>query len=213
MSSQTGTSMSQSPEPRGPECWVDRHGDVLFRYALLRLRDPAAAEEIVQETFLAALQSYGNFSGQSSERTWLVGILKHKITDHYRRLSKLHPDWQAEDLDIASANDGLMMTAGEWVNHWDFEAGPCDWNANPAALVEQAEFRERLQRCLAALPDRLAAAFTLRELEELTSEEVCKVLSISATNLWVMLHRARAQLRHCLEVHWFRATGAGLKKA
>lgn len=189
-------------EERGPETWVDLHGDALFRYALLRLRDAAQAEEVVQEAFLAALQSYRKFGGQSSERTWLIGILRHKIADHFRRTSKLGalagPD------DFSSANDALLMTTGEWPGHWDAELGPTQWNATPAATLEQAEFRRALEDCLNALPERQASAFVLREMEEMSGEEVCQVLEVSSSNLWVLLHRARAQLRLCLERKWFR---------
>jgi RNA polymerase sigma-70 factor, ECF subfamily len=187
---------------RGPEGWVDQHGDALFRYALLRLGDAAQAEEVVQETFLAALQSYRNFAGDSSERTWLVGILRHKITDHFRRASKQRPLEEAAD--FSSANDGLFMTGGEWPGHWDFEIGPARWGETPAAALEQAEFRRALEGCLAALPERQATAFVLREMEEMSGEEVCRVLEITAANLWVLLHRARAQLRLCIETKWFR---------
>lgn len=206
----------ETSNDKGPESWVDAHGDVLFRYAVLRLRDRSAAEEVVQETFLAALHAYEKFSAHSSERTWLIGILKHKITDHFRRTSRFMPLIQDDRDEISSANDKVFFTTGPWIDHWDNETGPCDWNATPENALVQAEFRERLRRCLAALPERLAAAFALREMEGLTSEEVCKVLEITSTNLWVMLHRARAQLRLCIEVHWFRqakdmAIGASTK--
>jgi RNA polymerase sigma-70 factor (ECF subfamily) len=185
-----------------PETWVDNHGDHLFRYALLRLRQDAAAEELVQETFLAALQSCDKFTGGSSERTWLVGILKHKIFDHFRKLNKQKYVSNIEDLELEHYE--IFQQSGEWVEHFDFEIGPCDWQTNPAVAFEQSEFRERFHHCLSSLPARIASVFTLREIDELSSDEVCKVLEISPTNLWVMLHRARAQLRHCIEIHWFR---------
>lgn len=194
--------MTVPSQERGPETWVDLHGDYLFRYALLRLRDEAAAEEVVQETLLAGLQSYARFGGQSSERTWLVSILKHKITDHFRRRSKLAV---FDSLDgLPSEPDDVFMHDGEWVDHFDAQRGPLDWGDNPALTLEQTEFRQALARCLSSLPERMAAAFTLRELEELSSEEICKVLQVSTTNLWVLLHRARAQLRLCIETRWFR---------
>ncbi|HET9533057.1 MAG TPA: sigma factor [Blastocatellia bacterium] len=105
-----------------PESWVDRHGDVLFRYALVRVRDHAVAEELVQEALLAALQSYESFSGQSSERTWLIGILKHKITDHYRRLSRTS-QFNPDD-EVAFEHDELFQRSGEWRGHWNFDLGP-----------------------------------------------------------------------------------------
>lgn len=186
----------------GPETWVDQHGDCLFRYALVRLREETIAEEIVQETFLAALKSYAAFDGKSSERTWLIGILKHKIIDYFRRHSR---QVTFDSLDgLPAETPDLFQQSGEWVDHFDFDRGPIDWGTNPARVFENNQFQETLQRCLTHLPDRLSAVFTLREMEELSSEDVCKVLSISTTNLWVMLHRARAQLRKCIEYNWFR---------
>jgi len=182
-----------------PETWVDEHGDYLYSYALLRLRHRELAEEIVQETFLAALKACRNFAGQSSERTWLVGILKHKIVDHFRRASREQP---VADFDGAS-DDELFRKSGEWVDHWTVEGAPKEWKDDPSQLLEQKEFWEIFKRCLAKLPPRLAEAFTLREIDGLRSEEICEILAISPNNLWVMLHRARALLRRNLEVNWF----------
>jgi RNA polymerase sigma-70 factor (TIGR02943 family) len=187
-----------------PSLWVDRHGDYLYRFALLRLRDPAAAEDAVQETLLAALQSHERFAGRGSERTWLTGILKHKIIDHFRRAARTaQPD--GED-DAWMEHNELFQQSGEWVGHWDFDnkADPVEWKADPASALERSEFREAFGRCLRGLPERVARAFTLREVEGLMSDEICDVLGVTASNLWVMLHRARAQLRHCLEMGWFR---------
>lgn len=203
----TGSEMEKIQEPGrpvlcNPEAWVEQHGDYLFRYALLRLRDRNLAEEVIQETFLAGFQGRKSFSGGSSERTWLVGILKHKIIDHFRRISKEVP------LDETSAlpcelEEPFRMT-GEWIGHWKEEEAPIEWNADPIRLLEQKEFRQVFERCLAALPQRLAQVFILREVEDLTTDEICKILNISESNLWVMLHRARMQLRRALESQYFR---------
>ncbi len=184
-----------------PENWVDQHGDALFKYAVIRTRDASIAEELVQETLLAALQSYDKFAGQSSERTWLIGILKHKIIDYFRKVSRLSA-YQAE-VEAKLEHPEIFQQSGEWIEHFDFEAGPCEWQRSPDKAVEQAEFWAAFSHCLAGLPPRIASAFSLRELEQLSSEEICKVLEVSTTNLWVMLHRARAHLRHCLEKKWF----------
>jgi RNA polymerase sigma-70 factor (TIGR02943 family) len=177
-----------------PAGWVDNHGDVLFRYALLRLRDSPAAEEVVQETFLAALKSRDSFSGRSSERTWLVGILKHKIVDYIRRRIREHPAAEADTSDFNTEEpfDG----AGRW------KTGPARWRTDPAVAREMSEFQQVFNTCMENLPERQADAFTLREMEELSSEEICKVLGISETNLWVMLHRARQRLRGCIDEEW-----------
>jgi RNA polymerase sigma-70 factor (ECF subfamily) len=190
-------------QPSDPETWVDQHGDFLYRYALLRLRDPAVAEDVVQETFLAALQARHHFAGQSSEKTWLVGILKHKIIDYFRKVNRERSTSAMEAL--PDDPEDLFVNSGEWMGHWDLDRQrePIEWGADPSQVLEHMEFWMILERCLSGLPARTASAFSLREMEELSSEEVCKVLNITATNLWVMLHRARAHLRHCLEANWF----------
>lgn len=182
-----------------PEKWVDEHGDLLFRYALVRVRDASVAEELVQETFLAALRSRERFAGSSSERTWLVGILKHKVVDHFRRRARELPAEDAfgqEDLD-------LFQERGYWIH----ETGPADWGAGPAADYERTRFWDVLGHCVGELPPRAASAFTLRELDGLEAGEICKVLGVTSTNLWVMLHRARAHLRLCLEKRWIGGGG------
>ncbi|HEX8070498.1 MAG TPA: sigma-70 family RNA polymerase sigma factor [Pyrinomonadaceae bacterium] len=192
---------SEPPAP-DPAAWVDAHGDYLFRYALFRLRDRAAAEDVVQETLLAALQAYAKFAGRGSERTWLVGILKHKITDHFRRASREAAPPEREGAEFA--HEEFFRPDGPWTEHWEQQYAPSDWHASPAALAEQHEFWLVFQECLGPLPERTANAFVLREVDGLTSEEICEILSITVNNLWVMLHRARLHLRRCLEVNWFR---------
>jgi RNA polymerase sigma-70 factor (ECF subfamily) len=193
-----------------PERWLDQHGDYLYSFAMSRLREPEAAEEMVQETLLAALQSRNKFAGQCSERTWLVSILKHKIVDHFRKASRQYYIDNIERL--PSEREEPFETEGKWRGHWRVSQGmgPIDWGADPAADLERSEFWRVFERCLVELPPRLAQAFTLREIDALSSEEVCEVLNISPNNLWVMLHRARMQLRRSLEIHWFGAKAHGV---
>jgi RNA polymerase sigma-70 factor (ECF subfamily) len=185
----------QENNPSDPANWVDQYGDLLFRYALLRLRDPILAEDVVQETLLAALQGRKNFESRSTERTWLVGILKHKIIDYFRKAGREEPI--NDDESQQSVGEGDFKQNGRW------RIGPAPWKMDSSAILEQNEFWEILRQCTSALPSRLANAFMLKEVEELSSKEVCKVCNISPTNLWVMLHRARFRLRECLEVNWF----------
>ncbi len=199
MSETQRTSESQPPDF---SAWVDQHGDYLYKYALFRLRDGSAAEDAVQETFLAALKAYRGFEGRGSERTWLVGILKHKVTDHFRRTMREAPIGEPED-DTFEHNEFFTRT-DEWTNHWNTDYAPSDWHATPAELMERSEFWHVLNDCLSPLPKRAASAFTLREVDGLSSEEICQALNISVNNLWVMLHRARLHLRNCLERNWFR---------
>ena len=178
-----------------PETWVDQHGDALFRYALFRLQDAQVAEDLVQETFLAALRAKDSFAGRSSLRTWLFGIIKHKIIDYIRKISRERPE---EDIEIlANWSERNFDAQGGW------NSAPAKWTTDPALYFQQQEFWRMLQCCLADLPPRLQQAFTLRELDGLSSEEVRKILNVSATNGGVMLHRARLRLRDCLEANWF----------
>jgi RNA polymerase sigma-70 factor (ECF subfamily) len=205
---QDGTSEDERTQGRAapdPSAWVDLHGDYLYRYALMRLRDPALAEDAVQETLLAALQSRHAYQGRSAERTWLTGILKHKLIDHFRRASRQAYSGQIEGEEFE--HDELFEQSGEWKGHFDAARAPVEWCAGPAELLEQGEFWEVFHNCLRPLPARITSAFTLREMEGLGSEEICEVLGITANNLWVMLHRARMHLRRCLELNWFAAKG------
>ena len=179
-----------------PENWVDEYADDLFRYAMFRLRDPERAEDVVQETFLAALHARKQFSGRSSEKTWLTGILKHKIVDQIRKASRERP-LNAVESPMDSPYEDVFDNEGKWRD------GPADWGADPSKDLEKKEFKKVFERCLADLPPHLGDAFSLRELDGLSSKEVCKVLDVSATNLWVMLYRARTRLRRCLEMNWF----------
>jgi RNA polymerase sigma-70 factor (ECF subfamily) len=185
----------EKPASSNPSDWVDRYGDYLFRYAMLRLRDRSTAEDLVQETFLAALKGREAFSGKSSESTWLVGILKHKIADHFRHQAREAP---LEDGDLREQPDSSPFDgSGHWTN------GPTDWGGNPADLYREKNFLDQLTKCLSGLSPNHANAFTLREIEGEDTREICKVLNVSETNLWVILHRARMQLRRCLETRWF----------
>ena len=189
---------SDSTCASSPEQWVDQHGEALFRYAVLHVRDPEAAEEVVQECLVAALGARKRFSGQSSERTWLIGILKHKLIDHARQEARN----RALQEEAAAASEAVAETdffdrKGKW------KAKYSPWGGDPGKHLEKREFWEVFQRCLGGLPAALAEAFMLREIDRLASQEVCEVLELSATNLWTRLHRARLGLQECLERHWF----------
>ena len=186
-------------EEDGPERWVDQHGDGLYRYALLRLRSPDLAADLVQETFLEALRANSAFQGRSAERTWLVGILRHKILDHFRRTGRERVRAGA------AATNGFAVEPGggpafDSRGHW--KNGPASWRGEPSRDMESREFWEIFGGCLAGLPPTLADAFFLRELVGLSALEVQDVLGITPANLWTRLHRARGLLRECLETRW-----------
>jgi RNA polymerase sigma-70 factor (ECF subfamily) len=182
-----------------PEVWVDEYGDFLYRYALSRVKDPSTAEDLVQETFLAALKARRNFRGRSSARTWLIAILKHKIVDHIRKKVREQASDKIEslfDAAVYDSDDAIFNGRGDW------KTPPAKWAANPTKLYEQKEFIDILYLCLGELPERQAKAFMMREIDGLSTDEICKALNISATNSWVILYRARMLLRQCLEIKW-----------
>lgn len=194
------TSVS-GPPAIDPSVWVDEHGDCLFRYAMVRLRDEAAAEDMVQETLLSAYQSLASYNGRSAERTWLVGILKHKLVDHFRRSSR-EVSFDPTETDL-SEFDPLFERTDEFKDHWHDTLSPRIWKQSPEDALQQDEFFGVLQNCLGKLPDRVANCFALREMNGLESDEICEILGLSSNNFWVMMHRARMSLRRCIEINWF----------
>jgi len=181
------------------------HRPYLYRYALAKLRRTDIADEVVQDTLMAALEGKATFRGDSALRTWLTGILKHKIVDWQRREARNplragtthHVDMENE---YEETSDTLFDSAGGWVTP------PSTW-PNPEEALENQQFRELLDRCLAALPAATARAFYLREVEGQSTEEICEELGISESNCWVMLYRARMSLRESLEKRWFLKEG------
>jgi len=190
--------MPQTIPPYDPAAWLTEHGDYLYRYALLQLRDDAAAEDAVQETLLAALGAWERFSGQSTVRTWLTGILKHKILDIFRKRSK-EPQFTTSsddpEADLALLEKSLFDANGHWLQ------APSAWN-EPESNFARQRFWQIFLACLAQLAPAHAQAFQMRELDGLSTEQICKDMNISSTNCWVMLYRARLGLQQCLEQRW-----------
>ena len=182
---------------------LDTHRRYLLRVAQLQLRDPDLAEDVVQETLLAALGAQAGFTGKSSVKTWLTGILKHKIVDAIRQKQR-QPIFAAsfdEETDLDEF-DPMFKDNGGW------EAPPAQWG-DPENALSRKQFFEMIQFCLEKLPPNTARVFMMREVMELESDEICKELTITANNLWVILYRARMALRQCLEQHWFADKAGG----
>jgi RNA polymerase sigma-70 factor, ECF subfamily len=176
---------------------IQGHRDYLLRYASLQLRDAGAAEDAVQDTLIAALEGRERFSGKSSVKTWLTGILKHKIIDHLRRQSREQPLLGAGDeRSEAEVVDALFLDDGHWRHP------PANWG-DPGVALQNKAFLEVFELCAKGMPAKTARAFMMREVMEMTTDEICKALDVSTTNCWVMLHRARLALRECLEIKWF----------
>ncbi len=193
--------MSAAPSPpTASPAAIGRERDYLLRYAMLQLRDPVRAEDAVQETLLAAVEGAARFSGKSSLRTWLTGILKHKIIDQLRRAGREQPlAAPGDDRSETEIIDGLFAEDGHW------RTAPGDWG-NPDIAFENSRFWAALEMCTQRLPPRTAQVFMMREIMEMPTEEICQELNITATNCWVMLHRARLTLRECLDLQWFGRT-------
>jgi RNA polymerase sigma-70 factor (ECF subfamily) len=175
---------------------VEEERPYLVRYASLQLRDSHAAEDAVQETLVAALAGEASFAGRSNLRTWLTGILKHKIVDIIRRAARdntLAPDPLAEVAEF----DPLFDATGHWVD------APSAW-PDPDNSLEQKQFFAVLEECLARLPTKTAQAFMMREHMGFETDEICKELAVTPTHCWVLLYRARMALRECLQTNWFR---------
>ena len=176
---------------------LNTHRRYLLRVAQLQLRDGDLAEDVVQETLLAALGARSGFTGKSSVKTWLTGILKHKIVDAIRQKQR-QPIFEAsfdEETDLDDF-DPMFKENGGWA------VKPADWG-DPEGAFSRRQFFDMMEFCLDKLPPNTARVFVMREVMELESDEICKELAITANNLWVILYRARMALRQCLEQNWF----------
>ena len=177
-----------------PSSWVDQYGEFLFRYAYSRLRDSNAAEEVVQETFLAGVRYSEQFAGRGSERGWLTGILKRKIVDHVRARNKHDRVSAYEDEHDPSAQ--MFDAMGNW------KPGAIRWSPSPGQNLEITELQTVVQECLSTLPQNQADVFVLSVMEELDSDEICRELNITPSNMWVRMHRARLGLARCVSSKW-----------
>lgn len=177
---------------------LDQHRPQLLKYAMLHLRNTAQAEDAVQETMVAAIRGAAGFAGGSSVRTWLTGILKHKIVDLIRKSSREQSldehEASPEDMDVLFRADGHYADA------------PADWG-NPEASLSRQRFFAALQECMDSLPRTTAQAFAMREVMGMDTGEICESLRITDSNCWVLLYRARMKLRECLERNWIGAGG------
>lgn len=191
---------ASAPKESAAEARVEAllaHGDALLRYALARVRDRATAEDLVQDVLVTAVGRPESFGEASALRTWLIGILRHKLLDHYR--------WRARNPGVpedaaGDAEDPWFTEHGTW--RTDPNVGLERLDADPSRQVERAQLREALQRCIAHLPRALHRVFVLRELEELEPDVVCEAAGISRQSLAVFLYRARLSLRTCLQRAW-----------
>ncbi len=191
--------MSESKQPKvdiaPPETWVDRYGDYLYGYAMSRLRNQEAAADCVQDTLLAGIKAFDRFDGSRDIKFWLRGIMRNKIVDHIRKAVK------EKKVDIDNEDEALLESF--WFKYSGIATtNPEPWQFNPRKCYDNGEFWEVFEECIDDVKDPARQAFVLRVLEDQTTEEVCKVMNITPNYLWVLLHRARQQLKVSLEAKW-----------
>ena len=173
---------------------IDLYSDYLFNYTITRVSDKEIAQDLVQDTFLAGLKSMKNFKGEASERTWLISILKRKIIDHYRKINSKKGKAEVR----ISYNDD-SETEGDWLE--ERVADPYDKTAEDT--LQNAELGNAIHNCLGKLPEKQAEVFKLKTILGFETEVICNELNITASNLWVIIHRARTAMADCLKENWF----------
>jgi RNA polymerase sigma-70 factor (ECF subfamily) len=170
--------------------WIKKYSDTFFNYLYKRVPDKPAVKDILQETFIAAWKNFGSFKKEADEKTWLFAILKNKLIDYYRMQAK----------SITNLTDNSYFFDNE--DHWTEKAGPKQWQEAAAALNKK-EFYDVLEQCKSKLSPMQQLTFTMKYLDEHETNFICKVLEITPSNYWVIIHRSKLQLRQCLEKNWF----------
>ena len=182
--------------------WVEMYSDKMYSWAFYKTSSKEIAEDLVQDTFLVAFQSISKFEGKSDPKTWLFAILNNKIAEHFRKVYRnpIISESQANTPLGESFFDSLFDNNGQWKK----EERPKEWQDADTHLLDDVGFIEVLVACLGKLPSNWTAAIQLKYLEEKKGDLICQELGIAPTNFWQILHRAKLQLRKCLENHWFK---------
>ncbi len=178
-----------------PNKWIVLYADYLFNYAITRVDDQDLAKDLVQETFFSGIKGKDNFRGQAAERTWLVSILKRKIIDHYRKINSVKGQ---KEVRMNFYEEG--KNRGSWIE----ERVPQNWGNDAEKEIENSELKDALDACINNLPEKYRMVFLLKTVQKYETDEICNELGITASNLWVIIHRARIQLRNCIEKNWFK---------
>lgn len=188
--------MAEAPKNKlNPDKWIELYADYLYNYAITRVESQDLAKDLVQETFFSGVKGKDNFRGQASERTWLISILKRKIIDYYRKINSAKGQ---KEVRMNFYEDGDKK--GSWIE----ERVPQNWGNEAEKNIENDELKDALDTCIANLPEKYRIVFLLKTVENYETEEICNELDITASNLWVIIHRARMQLRNCMEAKWFK---------
>ena len=188
-----------------PENWVTEYADYLYQFALSRVNEEEIAQDLVQDTFLSALKGKDKFKGNSAEKTWLCSILKNKIFDHFRCNYKQTLALEEGNSSTENRTDEFSASYfDEEYKGWKTSTCPKEWDHPFPTDIEKKEFYFTLQKCLSFLPKTWASVFCLKNMDELSGEDICKELQITSSNLYIIMHRAKLQLRSCMEKTWFR---------
>jgi len=177
-----------------PDKWVDEHADYLFNYAVGKVNDAEIAKDLVQETFIAGLNSAKNFKGDAAERTWLIAILKRKVIDYYRKINS-----KKGKAEVRIQYSDQTDSEGDWLE--ERVADPFIKGGDQE--IENEELGLAIQNCIDKLPKKQSRVFTMKTIQGMSTEDICNELGINPSNLWVMIHRARTSLMGCLNESWF----------
>ena len=177
-----------------PHQWVFKYADFLYGYAVSRINDEEQARDLVQETFLGALESIEEFEGRSTEKTWLTSILRNKIFDTYRA--------RAVGLKKISLCEAYPKFFNQEDGHWKVEFRPKEFSIRDKDAIESKEFNHILQKCLKKLPAVWVTAFKMKFIEEENAKDICSELQVTPANYWVIIHRLKVNLRACLQKNW-----------
>jgi RNA polymerase sigma-70 factor (ECF subfamily) len=177
-----------------PDKWVDEHADYLFNYAVGKVNDAEIAKDLVQETFIAGLNSAKNFKGDAAERTWLIAILKRKVIDYYRKINS-----KKGKAEVRIQYSDQTDSEGDWLE--ERVADPFSKGGDQE--IENEELGLAIQNCIDKLPKKQSRVFTMKTIQGMSTEDICNELGINPSNLWVMIHRARTSLMGCLNQSWF----------
>lgn len=190
----TNESKNMASHQLNPDNWVDLYADYLFNYAVGRVSSAEIAKDLVQETFFAGLKSAKNFKGEAAERTWLIAILKRKVIDHYRKINSKKGKAEVR-MNYSSSSD----SEGDWLEEQVADPYSSFENSN----IENEELGLSIHECISKLPKKQALVFSMKTIQGVSTEDICNELDINPSNLWVMIHRARAALMDCLNENWF----------
>jgi RNA polymerase sigma-70 factor (ECF subfamily) len=185
-----------------PKNWVNNYSDYLYTYAYYRVNNQELAEDLVQDTFLAGITARETYKGIASEKTWLVSILKNKIIDHYKKASTRNESPLKLNTYEAPSYDHFFDK--QKMGHWQKDTSPKDWDNNTESKTESKEFYSILEKCMEDLPPKWQGVFKMSIMDDRDSNLVCKEFSLSSSNFWVIIHRAKLQIRECLEKNWIK---------